>query len=319
MNILFLGNFSVDFSSESHYRKTFQKMGHNVIAAQEGKISFEDLNTLLDGKIDYFFWVHTHGQVTPGIDSILNKCRERNIVSFAYHLDLYMGIQREKMLMNNSYFNVDHFFTVDALMARWINENKTKTKGHFLPAGVLEEECYIGRPNSLLHPHDIVFTGAKNYHAEWPYRIHLIEWLHATYGDRFAHYGSGGRPQLRGAELNTLYASAKIVIGDTLCKDFKYPFYSSDRLFEVTGRGGFLIYPEIRGLSEFYRDMDDVVYYKYNDFDNLKYLIDYFLKNDSEREVIRNRGHWRAKKEHTYSHRLADILMHLEGEKNKTI
>jgi hypothetical protein len=317
MTILFLGNFSVDYSSESHYKKTLEQMGYNVIAAQEGKISYDSLNTILDGKVDYFFWVHTHGWQTPDIELLLKKCREKKIISFAYHLDLYMGVQREKMLTEDPYFTVDHFFTVDKLMAKWLNDNKQYTKGHYLPAGVLEDECYIGRPNSMLYPHEIVFTGAKNnYHSEWPYRVHLIEWLHANYGDRFAHYGSGGRPQLRGAELNSLYASAKIVVGDTLCKDFTYPYYSSDRLFEVTGRGGFLIYPSIEGLSDFYRHNDDVVYYDYGNFKDLKNRIDYYLEDDKAREVIRNRGHWRAKKEHTYTHRLKFIINCLEGFKS---
>ena len=34
--IVFLGNFNVDYSSESHHAKTLEKLGHTVIRLQEG-------------------------------------------------------------------------------------------------------------------------------------------------------------------------------------------------------------------------------------------------------------------------------------------
>jgi hypothetical protein len=316
MNILFLGNFEAHHSSETYYRNTLQKMGHNVICVQEGKQTCNSLLLAINReKPDYFFWVHTHGWHTPDMEKFLQACKHVGIITFAYHLDLYLGIQREIQMENDPFFKVDHFFTVDALMARHLNEN-TECNGHFLPAGVYEDDCYREAPSPEKYPHEIIFTGATNYHPEWPYRKKLVSWLKDTYGNKFAHYGPGGLDSIRGyPELNKLYASAKIVIGDTLCKDFTYPFYSSDRLFEVIGRGGFLIYPEIKGLDKYYKDMDDIVYYTFNDFNNLKFLIDKFLADNSAREVIMNRGFWRTRKEHTYRHRFEEILLYLEGFK----
>jgi len=66
---------------------------------------------------------------------------------------------------------------------------------------------------------------------------------------------------VRGEALNQIYANAKIVVGDTLNLDFKYPWYSSDRLFEVTGRGGFMIYPDIEGLDTFFERDKEIVFY----------------------------------------------------------
>lgn len=313
-NILFLGNFEAEFSSENYYRKTFEKLGHTVIPMQEGKAtvgSFMDVMVNQKEKIDLFFWVHTHGWNTPNIDIFLYDLKVNKIPSVAYHLDLYMGIQRERNLLSDPFFTVDHFFTVDKLMADWLNNRSVHAmplaQGHFLPAGVFEDDCFLGTPNKEKYPHEIIFTGSKGYHPEWPYRPKLIDWLHDTYGDRFGHYGGGGLPTVRGPELNNLYASAKVVVGDTLCKDFKYPYYSSDRLFEVTGRGGFLIYPKIEGIRDFFGGKELVIY-DYNDFEGLHYSINFCLRNEDFREAIRSACHLRAKNEHTYTHRLQTLL-----------
>lgn len=299
-----LGNKRSDHCSEVHYWKTLTKMGHEVIFLQESEVGVNEI--MGNSNVDCFFWIHTHSWVTPGIDQAISFLKQKGVVTFGYHLDLYMGLQREPQI-HEYVTKLEHFFTVDKLMADFLNSN-TNTKGYYLPAGVFEDECYLEEPDHVKYPHEIIFTGSKRYHPEWSYRPKLIDWLHRAYGSRFAHYGGGGLAGLRGHELNTLYASAKIAIGDTLCRNFDYPFYSSDRLFETSGRGGFLIYPKIKGLEFFYEDKKEVVYYDFNDFDQLKKLIDYYLENNTDREKIRLAGHYRTKEAHTYRHRLKVIL-----------
>lgn len=307
MTILFLGNFRAQHCSEVHYLKTFKKLGHTVIAMQETEATGEQL--MAHENIDMFLWVHTHSWFTPRLDAALQHFKEKGIPTVAYHLDLYLGLQREPQL-HDYVTKVDHFFTVDKLMADWLNKN-TQTKGYYLPAGCFEDESYMAEPNREKYPHDIVFTGSKSYHKEYTYRPLLIEWLQKTYGDRFAHYGGGGKPGLRGHELNVLYASAKIVIGDTLCKDFTYPYYFSDRAFEVPARGGFMIFPRIQGFELMYDEGREIVCYDYGNFDELKQRIDYLLVHDEVREPIRIAGHRRAKEYHSYTKRLSSLLQTL--------
>lgn len=322
MTIIFIGNFDgATYTTENHHKKTYEKLGHTVIPLQENRSSCEELhNAFKSVKINEpvaICWTHTHSfKFDEGykIVGMLAYYKQIGVPTYGYHLDLWMGLHRQKDLYTDPYWLIQHFFTVDKLMADWLNEN-TKVQGHFLPAGVFEDEAYMAEPNHEKYPHEIIFTGAKHYHSEWSYRTKLIDWLHSTYGNRFAHFGSGGLPNLREHELNVLYASAKITVGDSLCINFDYPYYSSDRYWESMGRGAFLIYPKISGLELYCTDKKEVVYYKFDDFVQLKKLIDHYLEANEERETIRKAGHERVKAIGTYTHRLKQLLETLEKEK----
>lgn len=309
--IVFLGNFRVDYSSESHHAKTLESMGHEVIRMQESHASSQDILTEAS-KADLFIWIHTHGWRTPGrfsMEEVLKVLADYNIPSMTYHLDLWFGLQRQKDLNENPvYKNIQHFFTVDKKMADWFNE-KTKVKGHYLSAGVFDQECILKSSHMY---RDVVFVGSKKYHPEWQYRPQLINWLGNTYKERFEHYGSGGNPSIRGMELNKLYWGSKVVVGDTLCIDFKYPDYWSDRVYETMGRGGFIIHPYVSGMEREFEDKKHLVFYEYGNFDQLKELIDYYIEHDKEREQIRLAGHQLVKEKYTYKNRWEHILKELE-------
>jgi spore maturation protein CgeB len=82
-------------------------------------------------------------------------------------------------------------------------------------------------------------------------------------------------------------------------------------LFESTGRGGFTIYPRIKGLEEYFEDNKEIIFYEHGNFDDLKTKIDQYLFDGVSRESIRVSGHERTKKEHTYVHRWDAIIREL--------
>lgn len=330
MKIAFLGNFSVDYSSESHYLRTLRELlGHQVVTLQEGVVSAAEIEAAVMSS-DMLLWVHTHGWHTLGMAEVLVKMKAAGIPSVGYHLDLWKGLKREADIKTDAYWGIEYFFTVDKLFVEDLQQKGIKA--YYLPAGVFEKECYIGKK----HPdflYDVVFVGSREYHPEHKYRTELIEWLERTYGNRFAQFGrgKGARGVVRGKELNDLYASANVVVGDTLCIDFKYPFYLSDRIFETTGRGGFLIHPYITGIEDLFQipyevtnrppaknfmstSEAEVVTYPFGNFEYLKYVIDYYLENKEEREAIRMRGFERTRKDHTYTNRLKFILDTVSGK-----
>lgn len=314
MKIAFLGNFNVPFTSESHYAATFERMGHKVIRLQEPMVTTDRVYQVASG-CDMFFWVHTHGWSLKGnrtMAEVLRRLERLNIPTVAYHLDLYMGLRRWNEYHDHEYFKVKHFFTVDKLMADWLNAN-TDTIGHYLPAGVFEPECYIADKDERFD-YDVVFVGSRRYHPEWQYRPKLVQYLEQTYGKRFAHFGNDGKHIVRGDELNRVYASAKVVVGDTLCIDFTYPYYWSDRIYETTGRGGMIVHPYIKGLETQFEDGKEVVFYQYGDMKDLKTKIDQLLKDADYREKIRSAGHQRTKRDHTYTNRLQTIIETVKGQ-----
>jgi hypothetical protein len=315
-NIVFLGNFEVPYSSENHHAKSLESLGHTVTKLQERQATSEQIFKKSLSS-DLFIWVHTHKWKTPGSMSmidVLKKLKESNIPTMTYHLDLWFGIEREKDLKNDDFYtNIGHFFATDKLMCDWFNEN-TSVKGHFLPAGVYDKECYIHKDyNPYEFKYDVIFVGSKGYHPEHKYRPQLIDFLRNTYGKRFLHVGGDGDTgTVRGDDLNKIYAQSKVAVGDSLNINFNYPYYTSDRLFESTGRGGFTIYPRIKGLEDYFEDGNEIVFYEHGNLKDLKNKIDECLSNDLDRERIRLNGHERTKQEHTYIHRWATILEELK-------
>lgn len=306
MRVTFLGNFQVPYSSETHHAASLEGLGHNVVRLQEAQATVD--NILVEAlNSDMFVWVHTHGWNTPGIELVLARLREERIPTVTYHLDLWMGLARERDMRSGPYWDIDHFFTVDKLMADWLNAN-TPVKGHFLPAAVFDKDCYISDQPSP-HANDVIFVGSRGYHPEWQWRPQLIDWLRQTYGQRFTHIGpDGDTGTLRGDDLNRAYSNSKVAVGDTLCLGFKYPYYASDRLFEAPGRGGFQLFPRITGIEDWFTDGENIRLFEYGDFDGLKALIDYYLEHDDERENLRVAGNCQVYDHHTYRNRWLDII-----------
>lgn len=306
MKIVLYGNFLVDYCSEVHYAKTLENMGHIVVRLQETTTRTEIV--LAESlKADMLVWVHTHSFINRGSSTmthVLQRLKERGVPTVAYHLDLYMGLKRWQDYENSPYMQVQHFFTVDKLMAYWFNDN-TPVEGHYLAAGCFDQEALLFDNEKV---NDVIFVGSKGYHKEWDYRPKLINWLAETYRDRFKHIGGDGSGVVRRLDLNHLYGSSKITVGDTLCLNFDYPYYFSDRLFESTARGAFLIFPYIKGIEDYFELGKEIVTYEFGNFEQLKELIDYYLKHDDEREAIRKAGFERAKREHTYTQRWQKIL-----------
>ncbi len=313
MRITLLGNGREDYCSEMDYKWTLEKMGHEVVFLQESQAKGEEVLAQAI-KSDALFWIHTWGWRTPGLPMkrVLYQLKLAGIPSFTYHLDLILPLNRQKELQSSGYDQVDHFFSVEQDFVDYLNKNRRMAKGHYLPPAVIERDCVAGSVTRK-YKHDIIFTGSYDYHHQWPYRRQLLDFIRQTYGDRFHRYGREYEDQpdakyIMGRELNYVYASAKVVVGDTFCPNFTKANYWSNRVPETLGKGGFLIHPYIEGMEEHFIDRKHLVFYEYGNFEQLKGLIDYYLDHPDERQAIQEAAMAHVKANHTFTNRLETML-----------
>ena len=101
---------------------------------------------------------------------------------------------------------------------------------------------------------------------------------------------------VRGLALNKLLGQSKIVLGDS------YPLsnYWSNRVYEMTGRGGFLIHPKVEGLPDYIPQFER---------GKEKQMIKYYLQHEKEREKLRK---IQFEKCPTYDDRIKDLVLLLE-------
>lgn len=306
MKISYVGNFEPSHSTETHVAASLESIGHEVSRIQENQIGAGTLlRDVTNFGPDLFLWTRTWpGYVTP---DILEQLKKLNITSVSYHLDLYVPIRRREAMADDPFWRTDFVFTPDGDPGSAKVFKQMGINHHYLRPGVYDVECKPGKFNAGLAA-DIIFIGSTyGYHPEWPYRQQLVNFLKETYGGWFRIFGSPFR-SIRGQDLNDALASTKIVIGDSLCPGFKHKRYWSDRVYETTGRGGFIIHPRIVGLEKDFVEHEEIGFYNYGDFEHLKKLIDWYRSHDEYREGVRKKGWSRTISQHTYIHRMKEML-----------
>lgn len=309
MKIAYVGNFSLDYTTETHIYKTLESMGHEVVRIQETPDANPGwLDRLMPKDADLFLFTRTWGKMVTLDD--LAKLKEWGIPSASYHLDLYVGLARSSGIETDPFWRTEYVFSADGdPESQKFFESKGINHRWLLPA-VYDKECIMyPKDNDPRLQGDVIFVGggAEYGHPEWPYRHQLVKHLEETYGPRYKKFG---HPQLsvRGRELNQLYANASIAIGDSVNIGFHHKNYTSDRLFESMGRGAFTIYPRIEGVADLFEEGVNAVFYEFGNFDELDRKINYYLLHEAEREKIRRAGHELVKSSHTYVQRLQELL-----------
>lgn len=300
MRIGFIGNFQVPFTTENDRVWSFEKLGHEVIKFQENKTTVTEL-LLAHQQVDVLFYSHTHGWQIPALREVFLKYKEWSIPTVSVHLDRWAGLARESDVGKEATWFTEYIFMADGSPEAVELYKKHNLNWFWLKPGVVERDCYIASADPMRFPHDIIFVGSKNYHKEYPFRPKLINWLQQQYGKRFAHYGNDGLATMRGHDLNTLYASAKVVVGDSCFGG--QPYYWSDRVPETIGRGGVLVHPYCEGMGDL-----PLATYERGDFSSLKTIIEYYLNNPEFREGYRIHAHEHVKAHETYTARASEML-----------
>ncbi len=78
------------------------------------------------------------------------------------------------------------------------------------------------------------------------------------------------------------------------------------RAFEIPAMGGFQLISWRQSISDLFIEGEEIETYK--TFDELLEKLNYFLNNNSKRELIAKKGYDRVQRDHTYSKRLSSIF-----------
>lgn len=230
-------------------------------------------------------------------NQLLDFCRSRGIPTLAWIWDLYWGYRSNRPQQ----FHSDVLLTTDGGHQREFD--KLGCNHSVLKQGIHKPEHIYYPRNPVL---DVAFVGhgGGKYYAG---RRQLLAWLRRTYGIRFKHYTN-----TRNLDLNKALSKVKVIVGDS----YPSPNYWSNRIYEITGRGGFLLHPKTEGLDEEFIDKKHYVAYERGNFLKLKHVVDYWISHDTERDSISLQGFNHCGSNYTYSHRVSRLLEVVEQWKD---
>lgn len=289
MKILFIGKFKNTWD-ELGIAEMLSVLGHDVIQAEEMEERLY-IPVLARELPDIVLFT----KLRIGLPKeFLQACEEFGIPTVSWTFDLYWDYVREKSIPKYQFLKADYVFTTDGGHdERW---ESIGVKHTLLRQGIYDPENYM---LDLPKEHDVVFVGTDN--PNYPYRKQMVKAVGAEW--------FGKQEIIRGPDLNKLYASSKIVVGDSVPS----PRYWSNRIYETVGRGGFVIHPRIEGLNDEFKEGTHIACYTHGDLDELKEKIAYYLKHEDEREKIRKAGFEHCRANYKLSQRVRTLCEKLES------
>lgn len=294
MKILYIAKFK-NIWDEEIIAQAFERNGVEVIRMEERDF---DLLKALDiaKKVDLVLIAKFN---VPGDrNTFFAECKKIGVKTASWTFDLLIGHPpREAVLDSFFWLSADYVFLTDGGHDK--EYKKRGVNNITVRQGIAKEYAYYNLKEEV---NDIVFVGT--YNPTYPYRQRTMKFLKSVYGDRFRWVGEKDSYESRGHDLNELVASTKIMIGCSMYSDD----YWSNRIYELVGRGAFLITPRVRGLEKEFEYFKEIVPYDINDFSGLEQKINYFLENKKERDQIRMAGFEKVKNNYLYDDRVKQII-----------
>ncbi len=301
--ILYIGDFKEPFSTEKYIAHAFRELGYDVFCKQEDSYFLYNIEENVKEVVEMnpVLVLFSKGKPIGNARLFIEMLRKENIPTASWLFDLYFDLPTpdrvHRLKIKDAPFNSDVIYTTDGGHHEQFKElgivSRTLRQGIHEPEAILYD-----RPKT----HDVIFVGGNKFLT----RTELLQCLSDRYN--FKQYGSHPNNQVRNLPLNELYASTKVVVGDSQPS----PNYWSNRIYETLGRGGFLLHPKTEGLEEEFEDGKHLVLYERGNLNDLCDKIDYYLTHDEEREKIRKAGFEHVKNNYTYKHRVIELMKYYE-------
>lgn len=312
MIVSYIGNFEPEWSTENDVRKAFEHLGWRVVCLQENKATWQDIRDAAF-QSDLVLWTSTWDDAQPFEESVetLRLCAMRGIPTATLHLDIFWGLGRDgrRWWMNPMLFT-RYVFTADG--GHQEDWKKLGVDHYWLKPAIRYDAAHFGKFREE-YACDVAFLGSngEGYHEDvWPYRKELLQQLRnlcKRNGWSFRNPG-GDEPKIdRSEDRNDFYASAKVTVGDSLALKHERELYCSDRVYEATGCGGFLIMPQIDFVQKDFKDY--LPMYPWGDFTELEKQIKYYLGKPKQNQLVRDYCQDMTANFHTYRNRVAEMLI----------
>lgn len=323
LRVAYVGNFGPPHSTENHVARALEANGHDVQRVQENEPgTWGPSFSWMVG--DVVLWTRTgwdwpaacgwpHGEAITRQRTMLDVASARGVPTVGFHLDRWWGLNREGQVHDEPFFRADLVVTADGGHDRqWADAG---VNHHWMPPAVSRGECAPGRFRRA-YASEVAFVGSwrPGYHAEWKHRPHLIEWLERHYRGRVKFWPAPNQPAVRGAALRDLYASVKVLVGDSCLAGDRYTDgqpvarYWSDRIPETLGRGGYLLHPRVEGLDEHFTPGAHLDVWSLDDWSGLAEAIDGALGDDEHRRRVAGAGRAHVLAHHTYERRMEQLV-----------
>lgn len=313
MILAYRGNFGPAHSTETHVALSMEDEGHTVIRCQEDTTSWPE-QVELAKSADVFWWTQTYGyaQQHPREEARAGLAALKDLLpTVSFHLDIWWGLPRASQVHEEPFFRTHRFYSTDGgHEAEWAAAG---VEHRWMAPGVCARECLPGQPRPDLYEAQVAFVGNwRGYHPEHPDRVRMIQQLRRRYGRRFQTYPRVGEPALRGEPLRDLYATVPVLVGDS-CFGGRVARYSSDRIPETLGRGGYLVHPMFEGLWDIY-EPGMLGTFAPGDWDQMFTAVDRALRDPDGRRATAAWAREHVLANHTYAHRVRQVLADLRAE-----
>ena len=254
---------------------------------------------------DLFLWSRSYGHVPRGdVEEMLHRIEDGGTVTASQHMDLYWGVKhREPLIGIDPFWKPQWVFTADGghqkeFAARGVNHV-------WCPPAIGSRWLGRGHVNHAKYRSKYIFVGGFFRPAHGQHRAELLRWARHKLGPNFEKYGR--RNPVWGYDLNDLYTTAHLAIGDSAPSDY----YWSDRVVHTLGRGGMLAHPKVKGMASWGFTSDVMILYGRAGFSDLGRQI--AALTPERRMEMSDAALTLIGERHLWKHRLLDIQKRIFG------
>lgn len=344
MKILLIGKFYTEGFAQ-HIKETFIEMGHNVITYDYG-VNYEAKKNILNYRLrqfksnffeiyrkTYFFennqLINLVALISNNNPDIILCCHDiltpRQLVEIKKKTNApiilwypdHIGLFNRSMFLNAQY---DFLFFKDPYIVELLRKELGKENVFYLPEACNPKYHYpINLTEKDLQKYSCDITTAGNLHAS---RVavfnHLVDYDCKIWGNPAPRWLDVSKISkmiqnefVANEEKSKAFRAAKIVLNNLQPGEI---WSVNVRTFEIAAAGGFQLVNYRKSIENLFKVDEEIVCY--NDINELKTKIKYYLTQPEERFIISKRASKRALSEHTYSKRLTDLLKMISNSKS---